>query len=211
MNEPTHVDLRFPVRGATIPLDHGYQLYGALSRAVPDVHGADWVGVHTIAARLAGPDMLSLHPQGALRLRTPIGRIQQLLGLAGQQLDIGGSTVSVGAPSIHVLEPADVLDAALVVIKLTGGVKEEGATFDVERFRTRFLAEAERQLQRHGIAGAIEIRGRRSLRVGGRRVIGHALRVSGLRAEHSLHLQVVGLGGKRTMGCGIFRPARPRG
>ncbi len=211
MNEPTHVDLRFPVRGATIPRDHGYQLYGAISRAVPDVHGADWVGVHTIAARLAGPDMLSLQPQGALRLRTPIARIQQLLRLAGQQLDIGGHTVSVGAPSIHVLEPADVLDASLVVIKLTGGVKEEGSAFDVERFRARFLAEAERQLQRHGIAGTIEIRGRRSLRVGGRRVIGHALRVGGLSAEHSLLLQVVGLGGKRTMGCGIFRPARPRG
>lgn len=131
--------------------------------------------------------------------------------LAGKQLDIAGHMVTIGTPSIHILQPAEVLDASLVVIKLTGGVKAPGVPFDVERFRARFVAEAERQLNRRGIAGALEIRGRRSLRVGGRRVMGCAVRVSGLTPEHSLSLQVLGLGGKRTMGCGLFRPARPRG
>jgi hypothetical protein len=34
------------------------------------------------------------------------------------------------------------------------------------------------------------------------------VRVLGLSADDSLKLQICGLGGKRTMGCGIFRPAR---
>jgi hypothetical protein len=31
-----------------------------------------------------------------------------------------------------------------------------------------------------------------------------------LLPDHSLELQTRGLGGKRTMGCGLFRPARIR-
>jgi CRISPR-associated protein Cas6 len=209
--QPTHVDLQFPLHGQSLPVDHGYALYGALSRAAPHLHDAGWLAVHPIAAKLAAPDLLSLRPHGALRLRVPVSHIASLLVLAGQQLDIAGHSVTVGTPSIHVLKPAEVLDASLVIIKLTGGVKAPGVPIDLERFRARFLAEAQRQLQQHGVDGSLEIRGRRSLRVGGRRVMGCAVRVSGLTPEHSMLLQVLGIGGKRTMGCGIFRPSRPRG
>ena len=93
------------------------------------------------------------------------------------------------------------------MIRLTGGVPKP---FDRNAFETRFLAEAHRQLIAHEIRGDLELSGRDSLRVGGRRVIGYAVRVLGLSPEHSLKLQSVGLGGKRTMGCGLFRPARIR-
>lgn len=205
MLQPTHVDLVFPVRGNPIPRDHGYALYGALSRALPALHRADWLGVQSILGRLVGPETLDLQAGGALRLRVPTDKIAMLLALTGTTLDVQGSALHLSAPAVHVLRPAAVLDARLVVIRLTGGV---GKAFDRAAFDKRFTAEANRQLARIGVTGELTLRGRRSLRVGGQRIIGHAVGVSGLSAEHSLILQVHGLGGKRAMGCGLFRPAR---
>lgn len=128
-----------------------------------------------------------------------------LLALAGVTIDVAGHAVEIGAPTVHALAPVASLDARLVVIRLTGGVPKP---FDRNLFETRFIAESHRQLIKHGIRGDLELSGRASLRVGGRRVIGYAVRVHGLSADDSLGLQRVGLGGKRTMGCGLFRPAR---
>lgn len=205
MLQATHVDLCFPVRGTTVPRDHGYALYGALSRTIPALHGADWLGVQGILGRLVGPETIGLQASGALRLRVPTDKIPMLLALAGTSLDIQGSVIRLGAPAVHTLPPAAVLDARLVVIRLTRGV---GKPFDRTAFDERFAVEANRQLTRLGITGELTLRGRSSIRVGGQRIIGHAVGVSGLSAEHSLILQVHGLGGKRAMGCGLFRPAR---
>lgn len=199
-----HVDLAFPARGTTLPRDHAYALYGAISRARPELHGQDWLGVHSIPGRLKDGD-LDISTGSYLRLRIPTERIAALLPLAGQTLEVHGRAVALGPPTIHALRPVAALDAHLVVIRLTGGVKRP---FDKDEFNQRFAAEAQRQLERLGVKGELALRGRRSLSVGGQRIMGHAVGVTGLSAEHSLLLQAHGLGGKRSMGCGLFRPAR---
>lgn len=208
MNDPTHVDLAFVARGGTIVKDHGYALYGALCRAIPDLHGARWLGIHGIAARVSGPNELALASGGTLRVRIPVERVPMLLALAGRQIEIRGRPIVIGPPSIVPLEPVEVLDARLVIIKLTGGARSAGQCFDRAQFETRFIAEATRQLERLGVSGTIELCGRASTEVGGRRVIGYAVRVRDLSADHSITLQVIGLGGKRAMGCGLFRRSR---
>lgn len=205
-----HVDLAFSLRGNLIPRDHGYALYGALSRALPELHEAKWIGVHSIDARRLGKNTLALRPRGTLTLRVPVERIGTCLPLAGKTLDITGNAVTIGVPTAHPLVPAPTLDARLVVIKLTDGIQGELASFDAARFKARFEEAARRQLERLGITATLETCGRSSITVGGRRVLGCAVRVSGLTPEQSLALQTHGLGGKRTMGCGIFRPARAR-
>ena len=201
----SHVDLNFPVRGSLIPRDHGYALYGALSRTVPKLHGADWIAIHGISGKLLETGMLSLEPRGMLQVRVPVEKIVELLALTGATLDVSGHRVELGAPTVRALAPVSVLDARLVVIRLTEGIAKP---FDRAEFERRFVAEAQRQLVERGIRGDLELCGRRSLRVGGQRVLGHSMRVLGLSADDSLKLQIRGLGGKRTMGCGIFRPAR---
>jgi CRISPR-associated protein Cas6 len=205
MSLHSHVDLAFPVRGRAIPRDHGYALYGAVNRLLPSVHGATWIGIHGIAAKLANSEELTLEPMGTLRVRVPTDKIGELLALAGATLDVAGRRVEVGAPTVQTLTPAATLDARIVVIRLTGGLTKP---FDPAVFEQRFVAEAQRQLVAHEIRGDLELCGRQSLSVGGQRVIGHSLRVLGLSPDDSLKLQIHGLGGKRTMGCGIFRPAR---
>jgi CRISPR-associated protein Cas6 len=208
MADVTYVDLSFPVRGNTIPRDHSYALYGALSRAVPSIHQADWIGIQAIAARLAGPERpehLTLEPLGRLQLRVPAAKLSVLIGLTGTRLEIQGHPIELGAPTVQPLVPAATLDSRLVVIRLTNGVPKP---FDQAVFDQRFVAEAQRQLLKHEIRGDLELCGRQRLTVGGQRVLGHSVRVLGLSAEDSLKLQIHGIGGKRTMGCGIFRPAR---
>lgn len=201
------IDLAFPVRGRAVPTDHAYQLYGALSRGIPALHGADWIGIHGIAGKRLDARRLGIDARGVLRVRIPPDRITLLLGLTGATIELAGQGVEIGAPSVHALTPVATLDARLVVIRLTGGVPKP---FNAKTFESRFVAECQRQLVEHDIRGDLELSGRGSLRVGGQRVIGYAVRVHGLSPDHSLKLQSIGLGGKRTMGCGLFRPARIR-
>lgn len=205
MQHPSHVDLVFPVRGQTLAKDHGYALYGALSRALPALHGAGWLAVQPIPGHLRPPETLDLGGRSQLRLRIPVEQIAQVLPLTGAALDVAGAHLELGPPAVHQLRPAAVLDAHLVVIKLTGG---PGKPFDRQAFEARFLAEAQRQLARLEVIGTPQLCGRGRISVGGRRVIGYAVRVSNLSPEHSLALQAHGIGGKRTMGCGFFRPSR---
>jgi hypothetical protein len=50
----TIIDLAFPLQPAEVPRDHGYALYGALCRAVPELHEARWLGVHRLSGRPFG-------------------------------------------------------------------------------------------------------------------------------------------------------------
>jgi CRISPR-associated protein Cas6 len=210
MHEMNHLELHFPVRGTTIPLDHGYALYGAISRVLPELHGADWLNVCGIGAKVGGPGVLSLHRPGTLRLRIPTDKIPVVIGLAGKQLDIAGRHVVLGAPTVAPLLPAAALDARAVYIRLTNGAKGEADKFAPEDFAARFLAEAKRQVAKLSISCTLELRGRQEIRVAGKRLIGNSVLATGLSDEDSLKLQIAGIGGKRTMGCGVFRAARAR-
>jgi CRISPR-associated protein Cas6 len=209
----TTVDLSFPVTGDRIPRDHGYALYAALSRAVPALHGSPWLGVHPLSATLVDKVHLQLGPRSKLRLRLPAARIVAVLPLAGMTLDVAGCELRLGAPSLHQLVPAASLDARLVAIKLTKAPRLlvgdlERGTLDMSGFAERYVSEIKRQLVSLGVDRPFELRGRRSVTVGGRRIVGYSVRVMGLSADQSISLQETGIGGKRRMGCGVFRGTR---
>ncbi|WP_320688532.1 type I-MYXAN CRISPR-associated protein Cas6/Cmx6 [Gemmata algarum] len=201
------VDLVFPVRGGSVPTDHAYPLYGALSGAVPAFHDAQQslrfaplTGVRDEAGRLR------LAPWSRLRVRLPAEAIPNVLPLAGRALDIAGARVALGAPSVEALVPAPALESWLVTFKHG----EEPAAF---------LAATRARLTELGVAGEPAVRAfesgpragevrRRVVRVSGAAIVGYALLVSGLTAEESIRLQECGLGGRTKIGCGFFLPAR---
>jgi hypothetical protein len=45
------VDLAFKLMGTRIPVDHGYALYAAINRLVPELHDAKDIGVHPLRGR----------------------------------------------------------------------------------------------------------------------------------------------------------------
>src|SRR5262245_6967897 len=111
------VDLVFRLAAKLCPRDHGYALFGALSRVLGDLHGARWLAVHPLAGIPRPDGLLALNGQRGLRLRVVPGEIPRVLPLAGKRLDIDGYPAQVGVSSIYALGPASELRARIVVIK----------------------------------------------------------------------------------------------
>ena len=190
-----YVDLAFRLNGSTVPVDHGYALYAALSRILSEIHEAKEVGVHPIRGIYNGNGELQLSDFSRLILRLPDEEIPSYLKLAGKRLEVDEHIFSVGVPEIRILLPVASLRARLVTIK--GFLQEE-----------EFLEAAKRQLQSLGIACEITSGQRGTFRVKDKQVVGFELTVAGLTAKDSVRLQENGLGGRRKMGCGVFVPSK---
>ena len=207
------VDVSFRLQGNQIPADHGYPLFSAISKMIPEIHSDREIGVHPISGRPSGNRCITLSKGNLLTIRIPAKSIRQILPLAGKVLNMGEHTVRVGTPQTKALIPAARLYSRLVVIK---GFLEPQA----------FLEAAQRQLQELDIKGKpslvsqpniVEANAdkqtgthspvlRRTIRIHDKEVVGFALRVEELAAEESVRLQEKGLGGRRRFGCGVFIP-----
>ena len=201
------VDLVFPASGTSVPTDHAYHLYAALSHVVPKFHDA--------AARLrfapitgvAVPEgRLELGAHSQLTVRLPDDAVKFALPLAGKRLQIGDGWVRLGVPAVRTLVPAPALVARIVTFKNADTPEQ-------------FLATARAKLVELGVSGEpqlpIHVDGpragepkRRVVRVKGATITGYALLVSELSAADSLKLQEAGLGGRTSVGCGFFTAAK---
>jgi CRISPR-associated protein Cas6 len=189
------IDLWFPVTGQTLPSDHGYPLYGALCRVVPELHeDVDW-GLHTLRGRPVGPGIIGLPPGSRLGLRLDTGRIPLALRLAGRRLDVRLHSVTLGPPTIVAMEPSPALSARIVTIK---------SFMEPEPFAQavrRQLVETDATLAK----AKVTLGARKIITIGSRRVVGFSVRVTDLPNDASMLIQEQGIGGRRKMGCGVFR------
>ena len=189
----TYIELQFPFTGKTLPSDHGYGVYGAVSRIIPEAHSADWLAIETIPGVARGDGVTHLDPQAKLKIRIPQDHVPLMLKLAGKRLEVDGHAIRLGAPQIYLLKPATTLYARIVTIK--GFTEPEP-----------FLDAVCRKLDELGVKGEPAVGPRRVVRVGNHTVVGFALAIHELSDEGSIILQERGLGGRRRMGCGIFFP-----
>jgi CRISPR-associated protein Cas6 len=195
LNDP-YVDLCFRLTGSSVPLDHGYALYAALSAALSTVHQARWLGVHPLNGLPVGRE-LELSRTSRLRLRLPATKIADVIPLAGKRIEVNNQVLQLGVPEVHPLRPAAALGARLVNIK---GFEEAEA----------FHQAALRQLTALGIRGQLSVGRRRVMRIKDKTIVGFQATVIGLTPEESITLQQHGLGGRRLMGCGLFIPVGMR-
>lgn len=203
------VDVTFPVRGTSVPTDHAYPLYGALSGAVPAFHDRQQaLRFAPLTGTRGEPGRLQLAPWSRLRVGLPADAIPAVLPLEGESLDVAGARVALGPPSVESLVPAAVLESWMV-------------TFKHGEEPIAFLATARAKLTELGVANEPAVRafetGPRAgeprphvIRVSGAAIVGYALLVSGLTAGESIRLQESGLGGRTKIGCGFFLPHAPR-
>jgi len=203
------VDLAFSlVSTHAVPADHGYLLYSAVSRMLPEVHQADGYGIHPIRGRQVGGRTLQLTEQSRLVIRVDAEQIARFLPLAGKPLQLLDRTLRIGVPQVRALVPATTLRSRLVTIKLPDTVSQppEAAA---ECFRAAVL----RQLHELGASGEVQVSlgKRRTLRIKDKEVFGYEVLLERLTAEESILVQEHGLGGRRHMGCGVFSPTPARG
>lgn len=195
------VVVQFPAQGHQLPADHGYALYSAVTRQLPALHGAPWLGLELLSGVPWREGIIVLPTRGAqLRLRMPADRYAVVLPLAGKRLDIAGHPLRLGIPIARPLQPAPSLYARCVTIKKFTEPEP-------------FLDAARRQLDTLGLSATLELpldeQGRfrrRIIQIHGKSVVGFSLAAHGLTDEDSIRLQTHGLGGRRTMGCGHFDP-----
>ncbi len=200
------VDLAFELAGNSLPVDHGYELFSAICRVVPRLHGDRHIGVHAIRGQAASAGTILLGGRSRLRVRLPSEEIAAYLALAGSALDVNGHRLRVGIPHVESLIPTANLSARIV-------------TFKAMVEPDPFLACVRRHLTALGVSGDPQLVPstrepwtgrpfRRVLRVKGRAIVGYALRVLALTAEESVLIQERGLGGRRRFGCGVFLPLK---
>jgi len=193
----TYVELQFSFTGNTLPSDHGYGLYGAISRTVPEAHSADWLAIETIPGAARGDGVTQLDPQSKLKIRIPQDRVLLMLKLAGKRLEVDGHAIRLGAPQIYLLKPTTTLYARIVTIK--GFTEPEP-----------FLDAVCRQLDELGVKGEPIPEERRVVKVGNHTIVGFGMTIHELSDQGSLVLQERGVGGRRRMGCGFFNPISRR-
>ena len=220
------VDLSFHLTGTVIPADHGYSLYGAVCRLIPDFHehlnaeqenpgSSRTFGIHPINGILIGNRKIQLNEKSRVVFRVTDEYIKPLLALAGKTLNLDGCPISLGVPNPRLLKPSPHLRSRLVVIKGFMGPAE-------------FLGASQRQLSDLGLEGTPTLTKRKSLKslegnnsrsdpdeavkrtisIRDKTVVGFALEVAGLSDVDSISLQERGIGGRRRFGCGIFTPAK---
>ena len=199
------VDLSFPVRGTTVPIDHGYMLLGALSDHVPGLHGgAEAIGVLPIFGKRHDKSDLRVvegKSRVTLRLRDDLAPATAR-GLAGRSIEVGAVVLHLGDPEVRPLEASAGLRSRFVTIK--------GYHVSDEAFLGA--------LQRHvalTVDGepmpAATLQRRRIMQIHQHRVVGYGVVLRGLTDRASLLVQAVGLGGRRGCGAGIFLPLNPAG
>ncbi len=220
------VDVGFRILGKSIPVDHGYALYGAVARFVESdgrklLHEPptdEWkrAAILPINGRAIGDRKLLLSPTSRLMIRLDSELIKDVLPLAGKTLDLDGSVIRVGVPTIYPLKPVARLRSRLVIIK--GMMEPESFLQSVRYALEKLNVKGTPGLLKRQLPKALEGKTgdepehsqftRRTIRIHDKEVVGYAVEVQELTAEESLALQEHGIGGRRKLGCGVFVPAR---
>ncbi len=196
------VDLSFPIRGKTLPADHGYGLYAALVHLLPNLREQSQVQILTIPGIPDKQGKILLTERSHLHIRVPVSQIPLVYQTAGKKITVGIHEIQIGIPAISVLYCAPTLRSRIVTIKGKECMQPNP-----------FLAAARRQLDGLGIAGQLAIPlnqdkepSRKTIKIQNQTIVGFTTEVTGLSDEESLKVQQYGLGGKRHMGCGVFVP-----
>lgn len=207
------VELSFPVRGTSLPVDNGFIVYQAVARSVPWVGEQAQVGLAIVPIQ-GNPHrgFLDLTSGSRLTFRLSAGDVPRLSPLAGQCLVFGNVTLILGQPAQSDLRPSSSLASAFVVAE---GCRhsDEVQEWLTRQFRTLDIGTApELRLKRFKEQPATAQSGtscpyvRRFQQVGESSVVGWEVQVRGLVPQESLRLQEVGVGPGRRYGCGVFVP-----
>lgn len=178
------IDLAFHLQGKSLPADHGFALYGAISRLLPAVHEANGIAIHPVRGCNIGDRQMQLTDSSRLVIRTSAERIGELLPLAGKQLVIAGHSLRVGVPQVFTLTPGTAVRSRLVVIKISSDTPTAPS-------EDQFLAALRRKLTAFDISSEcpITLGKRRTVRIHHKEVVGYEVIIEHLTAPESIALQ----------------------
>jgi len=197
------VDAVFKIECRSLPVDHAYALSQAIRAALPWFADERQAGLHTVHGAASGagwvrPEgedaLLQLSRRARLVLRLPRRRLDDAAALLGRTLEVAGWPLRVDRLAVRPLSRITTLFSRSVVF---ADADDEAA----------FLAAAAGALEALGITAHTMLCGRMTAVVTPERTHQtRSLMLAGLTPAQSLALQRHGLGGERTLGCGVFIP-----
>ena len=193
MRNTEKVELNFFINGSTIPVDHGYVLFSAISKAVPGFHKSQSAALGLIRGRYIGDGLLDISCNSCLAIRLKPEEITPYINLSGKILDLKGHKLLVGVPLTRAVVPQ-------------GAVYAHFVTTRNGQDPVRFLSEIRKQMAALPIQGSVILKKRKTMEIHEKQVVGYETIVEGLSDEDSIRLQTSGIGGRRKMGCGFFVP-----
>lgn len=185
-------DAVFPLEGQVLPRDHAQALQQALCAQWPWLGTDSLAGIHPVKVVHGSEDQALLSRRARLLLRVGTRRVDDLMALAGFDLDVAGHRLRLGVPHRRALQP----HATLYAYKVAADSADE----------MRFMAAVQRELGQLAIGGEPVCGKRQRMLVSGRVLDTFSLMLHELSPEQSLRLQQRGLGPHRLLGCGIFVP-----
>lgn len=195
------VRTRFVASGdRKIPVGHGYALYSALCRAVPEIHISDDVlAIRSLSGAYADRH-LHIPKIGVLTAYVTAAGVPIMCRLVGADIDVCGVPLSLGTTQIGTFRPRGrPMRAHMVAINLSDPPQ------DHLQHRRRYRDAIIRQLESRGIfTSDVKIGRVAHMGVGDFRYVGYRVDVGVLPPQDDIALQIHGVGGKRRMGCGIF-------
>jgi CRISPR-associated protein Cas6 len=186
------LDLLFDVEGDALPSDYGYALYRAVAQVLPWLAGIRDAGIHPVRGAPTDRGTLLLSRRSKLGLRLPAERAADAEALSGRTLDVAGRAMRVGPARARALSPFATLYARFVVT---------GSTAELE-----FLEQLAALLRDLGTRAKFMCGQRRTLRTATEEIGGFSVMLHEVLLDESVYLQQRGLGGNRTLGCGILIP-----
>ncbi len=194
-----YIELAFPVIGQSLPIDHGYQLYSALSHLQASLHDWSDMSIKTISGKLDRDrrNELNLTERSKLLIRLPSEKIPFVYSFGGKSLTIGNHKIRLGIPEMNFLQPKSRMRSHIVVIR---GYEQPDT----------FLEAAKRQIEALSIRADIKLICKKDGTVKPKTIkvkqtlVGFGIEATNLSKSDSVILQEKGLGGKQKMGCGVF-------
>jgi CRISPR-associated endonuclease/helicase Cas3 len=188
-----------------IQLDHGYVLYSALSNILPELHETDGCGIFPMNGKKIGNNYLLLTKSSNVRIRLPLEFLPKVVTLNNKIIKIGDQGFYLHEPTLHMLTPYSKLYARKVYIHLAHTPTIDDGKINFDSFKEEFTKSLNKQLNELNVTCKAHVLGRQRVSVKDNVVLTFSVMLEDLSVEDSIKIQSLGLGGKRKMGCGIFR------
>ena len=116
------LDILFRVLGTEAPSDHGYALFGTVSRILERdghrwLHGNPPIGLHTIGGAPSAPGRYLLGDDARCGLRLPLELVPRALKLAGKSIELDGCRLRIGVARTRPLIPATTLHCRIATTR----------------------------------------------------------------------------------------------
>lgn len=200
------IDLSFPIKCKSLPLNHAWDLSKELITHLPWLESHKTAAIHQIHVAESNNGWLRpeddeegalLYPsrRTKLTLRIPIEKLDEVQSLSGEKLTFGSTTLTLGSPKKKLLTNSGIIFSRYVVDLKSSNENDFLSNMADEIYKkTNFKVKKMLCGKSHTIKTPED-----SLKT-------RHLMIADLDTESSIKLQQLGLGTKKLLGCGIFLP-----